>query len=315
MSKRIIVTGGAGFLGSHLCDRLLERGDHVVCVDDFSTGHRNNIAQHANNERFEVLDHDVAQPWSSDIDQIFHLACPASPMHYRSDPVRTIRTCVMGSMNVLDIAKATGARVLLASTSEVYGDPSVHPQVESYWGHVNPNGPRACYDEGKRCAEALAVSYAQQYNVQIRIARIFNTYGPRLHPHDGRVVSNFIRQALDGDDITIFGAGTHTRSFCYVDDTIAGLMALMEADTPDPVNIGNPHEITILKLAEMVIDKLQSKSKLVYEPMPGDDPQRRKPDITRAKAVLGWAPKVLLDDGLTTTIEAFRASYQASANG
>lgn len=310
MSKRIIVTGGAGFLGSHLCDRLLERGEHVVCVDDFSTGNRDNIAQHADNPRFEVLEHDVSQPWPGDADQIFHLACPASPMHYRSDPVRTIRTCVMGTMNVLDIAHAKGARVLLASTSEVYGDPSVHPQVESYWGHVNPNGPRACYDEGKRCAEALAVSFAQQYEVQVRIARIFNTYGPRLHPHDGRVVSTFIRQALDAHDITIFGAGQHTRSFCYVDDTIAGLMALMDSDADTPVNIGNPHEITILELAKIVIAMLESTSKLVYEPMPGDDPQRRKPDITRAKEVLGWEPKVLLDDGLKATIKAFRASYR-----
>lgn len=305
--KRILVTGGSGFLGSWLCEKLLEQGHEVVCLDNFYTGAERNIAHLRDNSRFSVIRHDVSRPYSLECDEIFNLACPASPIHYQRDPAHTVMTCVQGALNALEIAKRCNAKVLQASTSEVYGDPSVHPQVEGYWGNVNPVGLRSCYDEGKRCAETLFNCYRLQYDVRIKLIRIFNTYGPRMHPHDGRVVSNFILQALQNKDITIYGDGSQTRSFCYRDDLIDGMMRLM--DTPDdvtgPVNVGNPGEFTILQLAENVIDLTGAKSKIVREPLPSDDPRQRKPDIALAKSVLGWEPKVQLREGLKKTIEYF----------
>jgi UDP-glucuronate decarboxylase len=306
MSKRVLVTGGAGFLGSHLCQRLLADGNEVICLDNLFTGSRANIDALLDNHRFELVRHDVCEPLNLEVDEIYHLACPASPVHYQRNPVRTIRTCVQGTLNVLDLARDVHARVLIASTSEVYGDPQTHPQVESYWGNVNPIGPRACYDEGKRCAEALAVSYARQYGVGVRIARIFNTYGPRMLEDDGRVVSNFIVQCLRGRSITIFGKGQQTRSFCYVDDLIEGFTRLMASAIEEPVNLGNPGEFTILELAQMVRRLTQSSSELIYEALPKDDPVRRKPDISRATAELGWKPSIPLEEGLVRTISDFQ---------
>jgi UDP-glucuronate decarboxylase len=305
--SRILVTGGAGFLGSHLCERLLGAGHEVICLDNFFTGRRANIDRLLDSHAFELLRHDVCDRIVVEVDEIFHLACPASPIHYQRNPVRTIRTCVQGTLNMLDLAREVRARVFIASTSEVYGDPLVHPQVEGYWGNVNPIGERACYDEGKRCAEALAVSYARQYNVGVRIARIFNTYGPRMQENDGRVVSNFVVQSLKGKPITIFGDGKQTRSFCYVDDLIEGFIRLMASDVEEPVNLGNPGEFTMLELAEKVRAQTGSTSPLVYEPLPNDDPVRRRPDISRAVEKLGWRPTIPLDDGLARTIEDFRA--------
>ncbi len=307
---RVLVTGGAGFLGSHLCERLIERGDEVVCLDNFFTGNRENVARLLSHPRFELVRHDVIQPITIDVERIYHLACPASPIHYQRNPVRTIRTAVHGTLNLLDMAREIHARILIASTSEVYGDPLEHPQVESYWGNVNPIGERACYDEGKRCAEALTVSYARQYGVETRIARIFNTYGPRMHEDDGRVVSNFVVQALRGQDLTIYGEGQQTRSFCYVSDLVEGLIALMELPRdPGPVNLGNPNETTIRELAERVLALCGpgARGSLVRRPLPADDPTRRKPDITRARELLAWAPRVPIEEGLLKTIEYFRA--------
>ena len=306
--KRILVTGGAGFIGSHLCERLLDLGNEVVCVDNYFTGSKSNILHLLDNHYFEVIRHDVTMPIYLETDEIYNLACPASPVHYQYNGIKTIKTSVMGAINTLGLAKRTRSKVMLASTSEIYGDPVVHPQPESYRGNVNTLGPRACYDEGKRCAETLFMNYHTQNNVRIKIARIFNTYGPRMNTNDGRVVSNFIVQALKGDDITIFGDGSHTRSFQYIDDLIDGIIKLM--DTADsftgPVNIGNPVEVSIGDLAERIITMTGSKSKLVYLPLPEDDPQQRKPDISLANRELGWQPKVDLEDGLIKTIEYFR---------
>lgn len=309
LKKRVLVTGGAGFLGSHLCERLLSDGCDVLCVDNFFTGTRRNIEHLLDNPSFELLRHDVTFPLYVEVDQIYNLACPASPVHYQFDPVQTTKTSVMGAINMLGLAKRTKARILQASTSEVYGDPSVHPQPESYWGHVNPIGPRSCYDEGKRCAETLFFDYYRQNHLEIRVVRIFNTYGSRMHPRDGRVVSNFIVQALSGDDITIFGDGTQTRSFCYVTDLIDAMVRMMNNDSGfiGPVNIGNPGEFTMLELAETVIKLTGSKSRLVYKPLPSDDPRQRQPDITQATEKLGWQPKIALEDGLRGTIDYFRA--------
>ena len=304
---RILVTGGAGFLGSHLCERLLESNFEVVCLDNFFTGTRRNIERLLGNPRFELVRHDVTQPMVIEVDQIFHLACPASPIHYQKNPVRTIRTAVQGTLHMLDMAREVRARLLIASTSEVYGDPRVHPQREEYWGNVNPIGPRACYDEGKRCAEALTVSYARQYGVETRIARIFNTYGPRMHENDGRVISNFVVQALKDQPITVYGDGSQTRSFCYVNDLVEAFIRLMALDhDPGPVNLGNPDELTIKQVAERVVALTKSGSKIHYEPLPVDDPIRRKPDIGRAREVLGWSPKIDLDDGIRRTVDYFR---------
>lgn len=304
----MLVTGGAGFLGSHLVDRLIERGDDVLCIDNYFTGSRENIAHVWNHERFEFLRHDVTFPLFVEVDQIYNLACPASPIHYQHDPVQTTKTSVHGAINMLGLAKRVGARILQASTSEVYGDPVVHPQTEAYWGNVNPIGPRSCYDEGKRCAETLFFDYHRQHNLEIKVMRIFNTYGPRMHPADGRVVSNFVVQALRGESITIYGDGAQTRSFCYVDDLVRGMIALMDspAELTGPINIGNPGEFTIRQLAEKVIALTGAKSKLVEEPLPADDPRQRQPDISLAKASLGWQPTVALDDGLVKTIAYFR---------
>jgi len=307
MPRRVLVTGGAGFLGSHLCQRLLAEGNEVVCVDNLFTGTRRNVEPLLDHHAFELIRHDVCERLTVEVDEIYHLACPASPIHYQRNPVRTIRTCVQGTLNMLDLAREVRARILIASTSEIYGDPLEHPQVESYWGNVNPIGPRACYDEGKRCAEALAVSYARQYGVGVRTARIFNTYGPRMLFNDGRVVSNFIVQCLRNEPITIFGEGSQTRSFCYVDDLIDGFLKLMASPVEEPVNLGNPNESTILQLAEKIRQMVGSRSELVREPLPTDDPIRRKPDISRAQSALGWSPKVSLDEGLTRTIADFRA--------
>src|SRR5581483_9799927 len=307
MPRRVLVTGGAGFLGSHLCQRLLAEGNEVVCVDNLFTGTRRNVEPLLDHHAFELIRHDVCERLTVEVDEIYHLACPASPIHYQRNPVRTIRTTVEGTLNMLDLAREVKARVLIASTSEVYGDPLVHPQLEGYWGNVNPIGPRACYDEGKRCAEALAVSYARQYGVQVRIARIFNTYGPRMLENDGRVVSNFVVQCLRNRPITIFGECSQTRSFCYVDDLIDGFLKLMASPVEEPVNLGNPNESTILQLAEKIRQMVGSRSELVREPLPTDDPIRRKPDISRAQSALGWSPKVSLDEGLTRTIADFRA--------
>lgn len=305
--KRILVTGGAGFLGSHLCERLIADGHEVVCLDNFFTGTRENVAALLGHPRFELVRHDVEHPVTMEVDQIFHLACPASPVHYQRNPVRTIKTAVQGSLNLLETARECNARILIASTSEVYGDPAEHPQRETYWGNVNPIGPRACYDEGKRCAEALAVSYAQQYGVQVRIVRIFNTYGPRLHQADGRVVSNFIVQAVKGEPITVFGDGKQTRSFCYVSDLVEGFVRLMASEHGTaPVNIGNPRESTMLELVSVIKELTGSRSEIRFMPLPKDDPVRRNPDISRAKELLGWSPRVSLEEGVGKTIAYFR---------
>ena len=308
MKKRILVTGGAGFLGSHLCERLLNEGNEVLCLDNFFTGQKQNVVPLMANPFFEVIRHDVSEPYFTEVDEIYNLACPASPVHYQFDPVQTTRTSVLGALNMLELAKRTKAKVFQASTSEVYGDPDVHPQPESYWGKVNPIGIRSCYDEGKRCAETLFFDYHRQHGVDIKVVRIFNTYGPRMHPQDGRVVSNFIVQALRGEAITIFGEGQQTRSFCYVDDLIEGFVRLMKTKTgvTGPVNIGNPGEFTMLELAEKVVRLAGSKSKLTFLPLPGDDPRQRKPDIALAKSELGWAPTVDLEEGLKRTIAFFR---------
>jgi UDP-glucuronate decarboxylase len=306
--RRILVTGGSGFLGSHLCERLLHDGHEVVCLDNFFTGSRANVEHLLDNHRFELMRHDVTSPMTLEVDEVFHLACPASPIHYQRNPVRTIRTAVEGTLNMLDLAREVRARVLIASTSEVYGDPIEHPQRESYWGNVNPIGPRACYDEGKRCAEALAVSYATQYGVEVRIARIFNTYGPRMHENDGRVVSNFTVQALRNEPITVYGEGQQTRSFCFATDLIEGFVRLMASrHGVDPVNLGNPREITVLELAEMTKKLAKSSSEIIRAPLPKDDPTRRKPDISRAQELLdGWTPRVSLEEGLAATVADFR---------
>ena len=306
--KRTLVTGGAGFIGSHLCDRLLARGDEVLCVDNFYTGRRSNVLYLLDNPRFELIRHDVTFPLYVEVDEIYNLACPASPMHYQTDPVQTTKTSVHGAINMLGLAKRTGATIFQASTSEVYGDPLVHPQTEDYWGNVNPIGVRACYDEGKRCAETLFFDYQRQYDLPIRVARIFNTYGPRLSGGDGRVVSNFVLQALRDEPITIFGKGQQTRSFCFVSDTVDAIILMMEADdrAVGPINVGNPVETTILELAEIVLRMTGSKSKLVFQDLPSDDPQRRLPDIRKAGTLLDWSPKVSLEDGLAETIKYFQ---------
>ncbi|MBU2082850.1 MAG: SDR family oxidoreductase [Alphaproteobacteria bacterium] len=310
---RILVTGGAGFIGSFLCERLLETGAEVLCVDNFFTGRRTNVAHLLDNPKFEVMRHDVTFPLFVEVDQIYNLACPASPIHYQFDPVQTTKTSVHGAINMLGLAKRTRARILQASTSEVYGDPAIHPQTEDYWGNVNPIGIRSCYDEGKRCAETLFFDYHRQHKVEIKVARIFNTYGPRMHPNDGRVVSNFIVQALKGEDITLYGDGEQTRSFCYVSDLVTGLVSLMGTgpDFVGPVNIGNPGEFTIRQLAERVIALTGSKSKLVHRPLPQDDPKQRQPDISLAQEKLGWAPTVSLDEGLKPTIAYFEEEIRA----
>jgi UDP-glucuronate decarboxylase len=307
LERRILVTGGSGFLGSHLCDRLLSEGSSVICIDNFFSGARANIEHLLGHKRFELLRHDVTFPLYVEVDQIYNLACPASPIHYQRDPVQTTKTSVHGAINMLGLAKRVRAKILQASTSEVYGDPSVHPQTEEYWGNVNPIGPRSCYDEGKRCAETLFFDYRRQHNLRIKVARIFNTYGPRMHPNDGRVVSNFIVQALLGNDITIYGDGSQTRSFCYVDDLIDGLVRLMgSSDTvAGPVNLGNPTEFTILELASQVIGAIGSRSRVVHRPLPTDDPRQRRPDISRAQEILGWSPRTQLAQGLVNTISYF----------
>jgi len=307
LRKRVLVTGGAGFLGSHLCQRLVEQGDDVLCADNFFTGTKDNIIHLLDKPNFELMRHDVTFPLYVEVDEIYNLACPASPVHYQHDPVQTTKTSVHGAINMLGLAKRTGARIFQASTSEVYGDPQVHPQPESYWGHVNPVGERSCYDEGKRCAETLFFDYHRQHGLNIKVARIFNTYGPKMHPNDGRVVSNFIMQALRGDAITIFGDGGQSRSFCYVDDLIDGFLALMNTDdeVTGPVNLGNPNEFTILELAQTVIALTGSKSELVNNPLPSDDPLQRQPDIDAAKSLLGWEPGIQLEEGLKSTIDYF----------
>jgi UDP-glucuronate decarboxylase len=305
---RILVTGGAGFLGSHLCDRLLKDGHEVICIDNLFTGQKTNIAHLLGNPSFEFVRHDIIDPFKYEVDQIYNLACPASPPHYQYNPIKTIKTSVMGAINCLGLAKRVKARVFQASTSEVYGDPQVHPQTESYWGHVNPIGRRSCYDEGKRCAETLFFDYHREHNLDIRVIRIFNTYGPRMHPNDGRVVSNFIVQALKGDDLTLYGDGSQTRSFCYVDDLIEGFVRFMaQTETVGPVNLGNPGEFTMLQLAELVLRLTGGKSKIVHKPLPSDDPRQRQPDITLARKHLGgWEPTVPLEAGLERTIAYFR---------
>ena len=312
---RILVTGGAGFLGSHLCDRLLADGHEVLCVDNFFTGAKTNVAHLADHPRFELKRHDVCFPLHVEVDRIYNLACPASPVHYQHDPVQTTKTSVMGALNMLGLAKRLKAPILQASTSEVYGDPEVHPQPEAYWGRVNPIGPRSCYDEGKRCAETLFFDYHRQHGLDIKVVRIFNTYGPRMHPDDGRVVSNFIVQALRGDDLTIYGDGTQTRSFCYVDDLIEGFVRMMA--TPKgftgPVNIGNPGEYTMLELAETVLKLVGGRSRITHRPLPTDDPRQRQPDIALAKAELGWQPRVGLEEGLGRTIDYFRRTLGTEA--
>lgn len=314
---RVLVTGGAGFLGSHLCERLLEDGHYVLCVDNFFTGTKENVAHLLSNPRFEVARHDITFPLYVEVDEIYNLACPASPIHYQYDPVQTTKTSVHGAINMLGLAKRVKAKILQASTSEVYGDPQVHPQTERYWGHVNPIGSRSCYDEGKRCAETLFFDYRRQHNVRVKVARIFNTYGPRMHPNDGRVVSNFIVQGLKGEAITIYGKGTQTRSFCFVDDLIDGLVKLMQ--TPDdftgPVNLGNPNEFTILQLADKVIELTGSRSTLEFRPLPSDDPMQRQPDISLAKTALGWQPKIRLEEGIGKTIDYFRTLLASNASG
>jgi UDP-glucuronate decarboxylase len=315
--KRIVVTGGAGFVGSHLCDRLLARGDEVLCVDNFYTSSKRNIEHMLLNTRFELIRHDITFPLYVEADEIFHLACPAAPIHYQRDPVQTLKTSVHGSINVLGLAKRLKVRVLQASTSEVYGDPHVHPQTEDYWGNVNPIGIRACYDEGKRAAETLFFDYRRQHGLQVKIARIFNTYGPRMHVNDGRVVSNFVVQALQGEPITIYGDGLQTRSFCYVDDLVGGLMLLMDSpsDFTGPVNLGNPNEMTIRELAETVVELCGSKSEIIYRPLPSDDPKQRKPDIGLAKERLKWQPTTGLREGLEKTINYFDGILTRGSGG
>lgn len=312
MRKRIIVTGGGGFIGSHLCERLLKEKNEVLCVDNFYTGTKQNIVHLLSNPYFEVIRHDITFPLYLEADEIYNLACPASPIHYQFDPVQTVKTSVHGSINMLGLAKRLKIKILQASTSEVYGDPQVNPQPETYWGNVNPIGLRACYDEGKRCAETLFFAYHRQHKLRIKVARIFNTYGPRMHPNDGRVVSNFIVQALQGKDITIYGDGKQTRSFCYIDDMIEGLIKLMNSsdEFTGPVNLGNPEEISIIELAEIVLRLTKSKSKLVFKPLPEDDPKQRRPDITLAKNILGWKPVVSLEEGLEKTIFYFKEIFQ-----
>jgi UDP-glucuronate decarboxylase len=315
MGKRILVTGGAGFLGSHLCERLLNEGNDVLCVDNYFTGNKDNIAACLGNPHFELMRHDVTWPLYVEVDEIYNLACPASPIHYQHDPVQTTKTSVHGAINMLGLAKRTRAKIFQASTSEVYGDPTVHPQVESYRGNVNPLGPRACYDEGKRCAETLFFDYYRQHKLRIKVARIFNTYGPRMHPNDGRVVSNFIVQALKGEDITIYGDGLQTRAFCYVDDLIDGWIRLMDTTADDftgPVNLGNPVEMPVKHLAERILKLVNGKSKLIFQPLPVDDPMQRCPDITLARQALKWEPKVQLEEGLTKTIAFFDALLKSN---
>ena len=314
--RRVLVTGGAGFIGSHLCRRLLERGDEVLCVDNFYTGTRRNVHELLSHPRFELTRHDICFPLYVEVDQIFNLACPASPIHYQFDPVQTTKVSVHGAINMLGLAKRVKAKILQASTSEVYGDPNVHPQTEEYWGNVNPIGPRSCYDEGKRCAETLFFDYRRQHDLPIKVARIFNTYGPMMHPNDGRVVSNFIVQALRNQDITLYGEGNQTRSFCYVDDLVDGLVGLME--TPDgvtgPVNLGNPKEFTIRQLAETVIELTGSSSTVVKRPLPQDDPKQRRPDITKAQSLLGWRPRVELREGIAKTIRYFEGLLRSESS-
>jgi len=307
LERRVLVSGGAGFLGSHLCEQLLAKGDQVLCVDNFFTGTRRNIEHLLDHKSFELLRHDITHPLFVEVDEIFNLACPASPIHYKKDPVQTTKTSVIGAINMLGLAKRLKIKVLQASTSEIYGDPAVHPQPESYWGNVNPIGPRSCYDEGKRCAETLFFDYWRQHRLPIKVVRIFNTYGPRTHPNDGRVVSNFIVQALLNEDITVFGDGSHTRSFCFVDDLIAGLMKMMDSpsDVTGPLNLGNPGEFSILEIARTVLDLTGSRSKIVHRPLPEDDPKQRRPDISEADRVLGWRPTVPFKEGLKRTIAYF----------
>jgi UDP-glucuronate decarboxylase len=307
IEQRILVTGGAGFLGSHLCERLLLSGAQVICVDNFFSGTRNNVAHLLDHENFELIRHDVTFPLYVEVDQIYNLACPASPIHYQRDPVQTTKTSVLGAINMLGLAKRTKAKILQTSTSEVYGDPRIHPQVEDYWGNVNPIGPRSCYDEGKRCAETLFFDYRRQHNLPIKVARIFNTYGPRMHQNDGRVVSNFVVQALLGRDITIYGEGLQTRSFCYVDDLIDGLARLMASSeaVTGPINLGNPQEITMLQLAATIIELTGSRSRIVHRPLPQDDPRQRRPDISKANELLNWSPRTSLVDGITKTVGYF----------
>lgn len=306
--KKILVTGGAGFLGSHLCERLLNEGNEVICIDNYFTGNKRNIVHLMGNPYFEVIRHDITSPFYIEVDEIYNLACPASPIHYQYNPIKTVKTSVMGAINMLGLAKRIHAKVLQASTSEVYGDPVVHPQPEEYWGNVNPIGVRSCYDEGKRCAETLFFDYHRQNNVRIKVVRIFNTYGPRMHPNDGRVVSNFIMQALHGEDITLYGDGNQTRSFCYCDDLIDGLIRMMATNDSviGPINIGNPKEFTIKQLAELVIELTGSKSKIVYLPAPADDPQQRQPVIDQAKEILHWEPTIQLREGIMKTIDYFK---------
>jgi UDP-glucuronate decarboxylase len=315
MSRRAMVTGGAGFLGSHLCEALLARGHEVLCVDNFFTGRRSNIAHLLSHPRFELLRHDITFPLYVEVDEIYNLACPASPIHYQFDPVQTTKTSVIGAINMLGLAKRTKAKILQASTSEVYGDPEIHPQVESYWGRVNPIGARSCYDEGKRCAETLFFDYRRQHGLRIKVMRIFNTYGPRMHPNDGRVVSNFIVQALRGETLTLYGEGEQTRSFCYVDDLIRAMILLMDTDdaVTGPINVGNPDEISIRGLAERVLGLTGSDGRLETRPSPADDPRQRQPDITLAREALGWEPTVALEDGLARTVDYFRQRLSADA--
>jgi UDP-glucuronate decarboxylase len=303
---RILVTGGAGFLGSHLVDRLMNNGDDVICVDNLYTGNKQNILKWFDRPNFEFIRHDITEPIRLEVDQIYHLACPASPVHYQSNPIKTIKTSVLGTMNMLGLAKRVKARFFLASTSEVYGDPDIHPQREDYWGNVNPIGIRACYDEGKRIAETLTYDYHRQHNLEVRVVRIFNTYGPRMLENDGRVVSNFIAQALQGNPLTIYGDGTQTRSFCYVSDLISGFVKLMNSDYPYPVNIGNPGEYTIAQLASTIQEMINPESKVIFQPLPSDDPRRRRPDITKAKSLLNWEPTIDLTEGLQSTIDYFK---------
>jgi UDP-glucuronate decarboxylase len=315
LEQRILVTGGSGFLGSHLCERLIAQGSEVICLDNFFTGARRNIEHLLGRKRFEVIRHDVTFPIYLEVDQIYNLACPASPIHYQHDPVQTTKTSVHGAINMLGLAKRVKAKILQASTSEVYGDPNVHPQAEEYWGHVNPTGPRSCYDEGKRCAETLFFDYWRQHKLGIKVARIFNTYGPRMHPNDGRVVSNFVVQALLGRDITIYGDGTQTRSFCYVDDLIDGLVRLMDSKESiiGPINLGNPVEFSMRQLANTILDLTGSRSQLVYRPLPQDDPSQRQPDIKKARDLLGWEPSISLKEGLIKTIAYFEDLLRESS--
>jgi len=314
---KILITGGAGFIGSHLCERLLNDGNDVLCVDNYFTGTKSNIAHLLDNHQFELMRHDVTFPLYVEVDQIYNMACPASPIHYQYDPVQTTKTSVHGAINMLGLAKRVNARIFQASTSEVYGDPSQHPQTESYWGNVNTIGPRSCYDEGKRCAETLFFDYFRQHNLDIKIGRIFNTYGPRMRPDDGRVISNFIVQALTEKDITVYGKGDQTRSFCYVDDLVEGVLRLMttEKGVTGPMNLGNPIEYTILEIAEIIIDQIGSKSKIIFEPLPEDDPKQRQPDISFAKSELNWEPKTQLKEGLDKTIQYFEQTLSNNVNG